>query len=134
MACFWKGIQQSIIIEDFKDISDMEFVPKLSVLVQFLKDNNRATHTIRCNGEVCSKKMLEENMEAIKEYNINQINQGYYCSTADPFLFLVAFLFNVNIHHDYNGHSILYEHPNYTRTVYFHSNTSHFVYKKTIYK
>ena len=136
MSCFWQGIQQSLVIKDFlyyDEYNTIQFVPKLEPFVLFLKKHNCVTTTIKCNGEVCSQKMLEENKQAIDEYDSNQINQGYYCSTADPFLFLVCFLFKVNIHHDYNGHGILYEHPEYTRTVYYHSNTSHFVYKKTIH-
>jgi|TARA_B110000211_G_scaffold214105_1_gene255233 hypothetical protein len=137
MSCFWQGIQRSLIIEDFLPYSNSEnihVVPKLDTLVLFLKKHNYLTKNITCNGEVCSEKMLKENKDAVDEYNLVQINQGYYCSTADPFLFLVCFLFSVNIIHDYNSHTISYEHPAHTRTIYYHSNTSHFVYKKTIIK
>ena len=138
MSWFWQGIQRSLITKDFEPYTqsntNIQFVPKLLKLVLFLKKHNCITKNITCNGKICSDKMLEENKNAVKEYDKNQINQGYYCSTADPFLFLVCFLFKVNIHHNYNGHVILYEHPNYTRTIYYKSNTSHFTYKKTIMK
>tara|TARA_B110000971_G_C19709464_1_gene363561 strand:+ start:62 stop:475 length:414 start_codon:yes stop_codon:yes gene_type:complete len=137
MSCFWQGIQRSLTIKDFEPYEEpntVQFVPNLLQLVLFLKKHNCITIDIKCNGEVCSQKMLEENKTAIDEYDCNQINQGYYCSTADPFLFLICFLFKVHIHHDYNGHSIVYEHPNHVRTIYYQSNTSHFTYKKTIMK
>ena len=137
MACFWKGIQKSLVTNDFKifyDYQDITYVPKLVTLVQFLQEHNCKTDDISCNGELCSEKMLDENMEAIKDYNIKHIHQGYYCSTADPFLFLLSKLFNVNIYHNYNGHIIEYLNPNYMRSIYFYSNRSHFSYKKTIHK
>ena len=137
MACFWIGIQQSLTIGDFKMYNthqDIQYVPKLLKLVIFFQKHNKVTNEITCNGELCSKKMLEENMEAVNEYDLKRIHQGYYCSTADPFLFLLSSLFKVNIYHNYNGNIIEYLHPQHVRSIYFHSTQSHFSYTKTIMK
>ena len=41
--------------------------------------------------------------------NIDTINDGYLCSTCDPFLLLIAYLFQITINHRYNNHFIIYK-------------------------
>ena len=54
-------------------------------LIQSLKNNNKLCENIFWQGEPLHKKLLEENMEAIKEYNIGGIGSGHLCSTCDLF-------------------------------------------------
>ena len=44
----------------------------------------------------------------IKDFNENNINQGYDCSSCDPFMILLCELFKININYDYNGNNIQY--------------------------
>ena len=44
----------------------------------------------------------------IKDFNENNINQGYDCSSCDPFMILLCELLKININYDYNGNNIQY--------------------------
>ena len=68
------------------------------------------TENIKCNDEYLTELQLIENFEWIK--NIRKPLKGYDCSTCDPLFFLVCQLYNVSIHHNYNGHMIKYQNMN----------------------
>ena len=69
---------------------------------------------------------VEENVEAIKEYDVNQVQNGYYCSTCDPFLFLLADYLNINIEHNYDGNKMIYMQKNNSRyTIKISSDRGH---------
>ena len=135
MTCFWDGIIASLTTADFQKIG-FENRPKPKEFVKALQTNAIQTTHIHWNGVPLREQELKENLEAISTLNVNSISNGYFCSTSDPFLFLVAELFQVNIIHFYRNVTI-----NYTfietgesttivsRTLKFGSNKSHF-YKK----
>ena len=55
------------------------------------------------------------------------MNNGYFTSTFEPFLFLVAEIFEVTIEHCYNGYNQIYENKkNCKKILRFGSNTGHF--------
>jgi len=115
MTCFWDAIRSRLHL----NISNIEFI-------QYLKNNNKPTHSVLWNGNGFSKKQLEENVEHIRDFNENTIGNGYDCSICDPFLILVCHLYNVSISHNYNGHYMKYTTENSTRTLDFYSDLGHF--------
>ena len=42
---------------------------------------------------------MKKNKEAIDNYNKNTVNDGYYCSTFEPILFLLVEYLNITIIH-----------------------------------
>ena len=130
MSCFWQGIISSfnkterkffkIETNSVKDKNIINFIKQLKLL-------NKKTNNVFWNNQKLSEKELEENYLHIVNYDIETFNNGYYCSCADPFLFLIAHLLNVNIKYDYNDNIIEYNIDNNLKTLYFSSDTSHFV-------
>ena len=130
MSCFWQGIISSfnkserkyfkIETKSVKDKNIINFIKQLKLL-------NKKTSNVFWNNQKLSEKELEENYLHIVNYDIETLNNGYDCSCADPFLFLIADLLNVNIKHDYNDNIIEYNIDKQLKTLYFSSDTSHFV-------
>ncbi len=118
MTCFWDGLINGLD----KNIPK----PTVTSFIQHLKNNNTLCYSVNCNGYILSIKFLYECKEAINNYNINDSNNGYLCSTCDPFLILYSQLYNVNINHKYNGIDILYNNYDSKKTIYFESNLGHF--------
>ena len=130
MACFWNSIIESLNRTDLDKLNIKRFRNPLS-LVLFLKVKNCKTTDVLWNSEVLSPKQMEENMEAIKNYNHRNIYSGYFCSTFEPMLFLISQLFKVNIHHEFNGTPILY--VNFTgnyKWIYYKSSKDHIDFVK----
>ena len=62
----------------------------------------------------------------IDNYNKNTVNDGYYCSTFEPILFLLVEYLNITIIHDYNKNIIKYSHKKNNRyTIHIYSNHNH---------
>ena len=132
MSCFWQGIISSfnkterkffkIETNSVKDKNIINFIKQLKLL-------NKKTNNVFWNNQKLSEKELEENYLHIVNYDIETVNNGYDCSCSDPFLFLIAHLLNVNIKHDYNDNIIEYniDNNNNLKTLYFSSDTGHFV-------
>jgi hypothetical protein len=96
-----------------------------------LKINNVKTNDIHCNSDTLSLKQLDENYEHIMGLNETHVNNGYLCSTFDPLFFLLSELFEINIHHLYNGIMVKYINKVKSRKIYeFGSNSSHFWFIK----
>ena len=126
MTCFWNGILSSLSIDDFKYIGLVD-KPNIQEFIHLLKNKNTKTLNTTWNNESLSNKQIEENMTHIQEFNINNINNGYYCSSCEPFLLLITQLFLIDINHNYNGHIIKYrinETPR--KLVKYRSDTGHF--------
>lgn len=129
MSCVWDSITTGLKLIRSDHISIQE-------LHKFIKDNNKKTPNVKINGFILTEKEMAENMEHIK--SINDIHNGYWCSTSDPLLCLVAELYNINIVHMY-GSTILnkFNKVNITYsmdsniTLHFESNNSHFSFVKT---
>lgn len=124
MTCFWTGILQSLTDEDLTKLNVYKKTP--TVLVQALKNKVVKTPNVTWNRAVLTNKELEENLTHIKNYDITSINNGYLCSSCEPFLLLLAELLHVNIHHRYLHSDIHYTVDNSDRTLYFGSDRGHF--------
>lgn len=131
MTCFWKGIIYNLDSKDLKffNIKSKSVKNKnILQLISELKRLNVKTYHCTWNGNTLSEKQLQENYDHITNYDIKTINNGYYCSCSDPFLFLLSYLLNINIYHNYNGYIIKYNvnaNKN-NKTLHFISNNEHF--------
>lgn len=130
MACFWNSIIESLNRTDLDKLGIKRFRNPLS-LVLFLKVKNCKTPDVLWNSEVLSPKQMEENMQAIENYNHRDIYSGYFCSTFEPILFLISHLFKVNIHHEYNGTPIIYVNSSGSdKWIYYKSTKDHIDFVK----
>lgn len=123
MTCFWDSILKSLSDYDLQLLNSKR--NNIS-LIESLKNKNVLCENILWQGENLHKKLLEENLDAIKEYNIGGIGSGHLCSSCDPFLCLLCELLKININHNYCNHMIKYTIKDNKRTLNFNSNTGHF--------
>ena len=126
MTCFWDGILTAIDDNLFQKVLGK---PKCMVkcFITELKMHNKQTQNVLWNGSPLINQQLEENFQAVNEFNINGIYGGYDCSTFDPFLFLVSEIFNVDIIHNFNGAIINYNNINNIHgKISFASDRGHF--------
>lgn len=122
MTCVFNSLIKELkLIPEYKDNLSLR---NPDTFIQYIKSNNREVTDIIINNNKISKKMKEENFEWIK--NIQNIRNGYFCSTCDPLFILVSKLYNVNIIHKYNGIAIEYKNTiNNNRVLNLSSNSSH---------
>lgn len=125
MTCFWKGLLQCLHNDDFYNLG-INRKPNEKSFVEFLKSKNLICNNILWNSEILKEQFLKECFEAIKQFNVRTIYNGYFCSTCDPFLILVSEIFKVNINHNYCGNIIIYNNKNAKKTIKVKSNSSHF--------
>lgn len=128
MTCFWNAIISSLNEEDKKILNiKQRLCPK--IIVEIFKNNNIKTPDVQwIDGDIKEQQQLE-NIEHIKELDINAIGGGYFCSTCDPFLILLCQLLKVTIKHNYNGNIIIYKNKNKERRIVkFGSDRGHFWY------
>jgi len=139
MSCFWDSLFRNLIQKksfflinhysnkEYHDLyryydKDIKNVLDLSL---YLKENNKFTHNVRWNGEVLTKKQLEENFQHVKDYDVKTINNGYLCSTFDPFLLLISEIYNVKIINNYMDYKIIYDNINSRKEITINNNNSH---------
>jgi hypothetical protein len=126
MTCFWDGILQALDTSDFQVVGCNNRLNRRQ-LIDLLKNNNAEIEDVTWNGKKLTNQEMKEHFEAIKDYNINSINQGHLCSSCDSFLLLICQLFNVNIKHLYMNVNIEYQNKKIQRkTLNFASNRGHF--------
>ena len=106
MSCFWDTIIVRMRNRLLENINKDDINPKN--IVDFLKKHNIKTLNVKWNGDFLSKQQLIENQEHIKNYNIDTVNEGYLCSTCDPFLLLLCEIYNIDIHNNYLNNNIIY--------------------------
>ena len=110
MSCFWDAILNKIKTQDFQKIFNHSGKPNPETFAKMLIKDNVKTENVLWNSQIMKEKQLQENYEHIQEYDVSNVNQGYDCSTCDPFLFLICELFNINIQHIYLGNTFEYTH------------------------
>ncbi len=126
MTCFWDGILQALDTSDFQVVGCNNRLNRRQ-LIDLLKNNNAEIEDVTWNGKKLTKQEMKEHYEAIKEYNVNGIQQGHLCSSCDSFLLLICQVFNVNIKHVYMNVNIEYQNEKVQRkTLKFASNGGHF--------
>jgi hypothetical protein len=117
MSCFWDGLRKV-------------FNPKVnnSDFITYLKNKSTTTMiNIIWQGEKLSEQLIKSNREHIKDFDIKSVNKGYDCSSCDPFLILVAQIYECTIHLDYNKHQVVYLNPKFPKTIKkFGNNRGHF--------
>lgn len=130
MTCFWKGILSILplghINKALKINLDIKPCPKDFVIL--LKNHAIMSIDVKWNNETLTQKLMEENLEWVSNYKVENIYQGHDCSTCDPFLLLISQLFCVDIQHNYNGKYITYTNSKNLNGLIlnFMSNTGHF--------
>jgi hypothetical protein len=130
MTCVWTGILQALKYNNLikTKIDEYEFA-------DYIIKHNRETSYVLINGENLKNQEITENFKHIN--SINNIHSGYYCSSADPLLCLIAEIFNVNIIHEFHSsislnnkrehNSITIEYSvNSLNTLYVMSRNGHF--------
>ena len=125
MTCFWDGILNCLEKKDFYDLG-IDFKPTPTYFIKLLKKNNKICSSVKWNNEYLSEQFLNECVESINNLDINKINNGYFCSTCDPFLILICKLFKVNIFHKYLNNIMKYEEKNNLKAIHVKSNKTHF--------
>jgi len=126
MSCFWDGILRNLNQDDFDIISSNKNINNINFIL-LLKNKNINCDNVLWQNELIRKTLLEENYKMINEFNEKNVNNGYDCSSCDPFLILICEIFKLTIKHDYNGHKIEYKYNiNSRKVINFKSNRSHF--------
>lgn len=131
MTCFWDGLIKELTSKVFSSYFPIKRIIKPRELIQILMEHNTKTVNVMWNKIMLRDQEMIENYTMVKNFNSNNIYNGYLCSACDPFLLLVCELFNVNIEHNYNGNKIIYKNLKNinNRTLYFRSNRNHFSVK-----
>lgn len=125
MSCFWDALIKHIRNEDLKIILGEQKITPLN-LVKILITKNKIINTIKINNVELTEKQKTENYEHVKNYDFNTINDGYFCSTCDPFLILISDLLSININNNYNNNIIEYKPIYHSRyTIYLKNTNSH---------
>jgi hypothetical protein len=128
MTCVWNSLIHGL--EDHLSEISLPYKVKPYDFVKKIKSLNTLIATIIVDDEELTKKQIQENFDAIKEFKVEHINEGYYCSTCDPYLILICHVFSCSIHHNYNGHIIKYEHVKPRFILHLQSNRSHMTFRK----
>ena len=110
MSCFWDAILNKLKIEDFQKIFNHSGKPNPETFAKMLIKKNMKTENVLWNSQILKDKPLQENYEHIQEFDASSVNQGYDCSTCDPFLLIICELFTINIQHVYLENTIEYTH------------------------
>lgn len=112
MTCVWNSLIAGLRDEDLTRVlgvrkAQAQVHPHL--FVEGLKKVNRPTMGVRWQGGLLTSKELKENKEWIDNYNVAGIQNGHLTSSSDPFMHLVAEVFQVSIRHNYRGHEIRFD-------------------------
>ena len=127
MTCFWDAIVASLNKDDFEMFGEKNYLINKKSVIIFLKSKNAICQNVLWQNKTLKKQELEEHIEAVNCYNINNIGSGHWTATCDSFLLLICQLFNININHRYCDTMISYKNTNGTRrTINFKSNKGHF--------
>jgi hypothetical protein len=138
MTCFWDALIAGLPVELFQldtQIGASSRPRRMDPMtfVSFLQSKNKETPHVQINKEFLSKQRQEENFEAVRIYDKKTMYDGYWCAAEDPFLFFVAELFQINIHHNFCGHTFIYSYVNplvaHSKTLYLHSSNGHMSFR-----
>jgi hypothetical protein len=128
MTCFWTGVVSALTHEDLVLLGN----PPTNNLPAFIRRLQELAPTaefnIRWQSAALTEKEIQEQKEAIRDYNISNIGQGHWTSACDPFLCLLADVLQVKIDFMYMNHMIVFESTKTPRkTLQFAASNSHFV-------
>jgi hypothetical protein len=122
MTCVWKGLIKGL--ECYKLIKNKT---KEIDFATYIKKHNTKTINILINDSYLGEQEMTENYKAIENLNVNNIENGYMCSTSDPLLALVCQIYNINIIHKCKHTTVEYSYDNCTDfTLIVESSGCHF--------
>lgn len=121
MSCFWDSLINKIRLNDLKYILNTSNINPL-ILATKLKEKNLIVKNIIVNKKKITINQQKENFKHIENYNVDTINDGYDCSTFDPFLILICKLLSITINNQYDNNLIIYEPYVYSRYTIFLKN------------
>ena len=107
MTCVPDSLIRKLNTNEFQIIG-LNPKPNAKDFIQALQEYNTKTENVTCQGVKLREQELKENMESIKNIDLNRLNKGYLCSSCDPLLLLYCELFNVSIDFNFNGTNIKY--------------------------
>jgi len=123
MSCFWDGIGNFITRKEFKK-RGLKKNPTPDRLIQFFKNNNMVVTKVKWNDTYLTELQQKENYDHVRTC---KKQDGYLCSSCDPFLFLICELFEISIVHKYNSNLITYTFDGKSKkTIHVQSNSTHF--------
>lgn len=126
MTCFWDGILNGLKPEDYQFIQTPKCKTAVA-LAELLKSQNRYTRNVHIAGAPLTETQMAENHTAVCTYRVEDMGGGYLCPAHDYFLALVSELFHLDIHHNFNGYTIMYRYtPGARRKVWYTSDAGHF--------
>lgn len=114
MSCFWDALIKKIKYNDLYYLTNNDIINPINLALK-LKEKNIIVNNIFVNKKQITNKQQKENFEHINIYKVNTINNGYNCSTFDPFLILISKLLSITIKNNFNNHLIIYEPYIYSR-------------------
>ena len=123
--CFWSGLLSKLTNEDFQ-YAFKQNKSNIDVFINLLIDNNKYTENIKWQNHYLTSNELKENFNHIQHFDKSTIYRGYDCSSCDPFLLLITYLFQITLIHNYCGHSITYQTKLPRKTITYYANTHHF--------
>ena len=126
MTCYWDSIRDSLTLDDYNILS-FNHKPSLQQFINTLKSKNTLVQNVLWQGNEFRNQEIVEHFEAVKSYNINEIQNGHLTSVCDSFLLLLCELLEISIEHKYLNNIIYYKNKKHSRkTLYFKSNNGHF--------
>jgi len=126
MTCYWDSIRDSLTLNDY-NILGLNQKPSLEQFINILKSKNKLVHNVLWQGNEFRNQEIAEHFEAVKNYNISEIQNGHLTSVCDSFLLLLSELLEISIEHKYLDNVIYYKNKKHSRkTLYFKSNNGHF--------
>lgn len=114
MSCFWDTLINKINKNDIHNALKINNINPTTFAKELIK-KNKLINTILVNNKEITNNQQKENYKHINFYDIETINNGYDCSTFDPFLILIADLFSITINNNYNNNIIIYKPIAYSR-------------------
>ena len=130
MTCFWTGVVSVLTHEDLSLLGN----PCTSDLPAFIRRLQEIAPTAEFNiswqSVNLTEKEIQEQKEAIRDYNISNIGQGHWTSSCDPFLCLLSDVMQVKIVFRYMNNMIVFstKTPTPRKTLQFAASNSHFVH------
>ena len=126
MTCYWDSIRDSLTLDDYNKLG-INQKPNIKQFISTLKNKNKLVQNVLWQGNEFRNQEIAEHFEAVKNYNINGIQNGHLTSVCDSFLLLLCELLEISIEHKYLNNVIYYKNKKHSRkTLYFKSNNGHF--------
>lgn len=123
MSCFWDSITQRLNDSELKQLG---CIRNTNAIIEALKIKCTLMPDVLWQGTPLSTKFQQECQTHVKEFKSSSYKNGYLTSSGDPFLILLAQLFNWKIEFRYLSVNIKIENKKPKRTVRFTGSRTHF--------